>query len=390
MKRRIIFLVLISIFIFGVTACGKTINKKEEATPNKESVENNEQNTEQEDSNISYEYENNLGNLINGGRLTSDGEFLYYADSKGIYKFKYDGSEGIKLSDYAIADNSNSAYLNLYKNHIYFQFEGTICRANIDGSKAQAVGTGTKLKGSHYPPIYGMRIIGDYLYVKNNFRLYLGNLGDVLVKEKNPNGSGFKSEEEINKYTIPIGLEIERIHEENISPAHTVNITDGYIYSFDCEDGDRYKSGICRMKADGSEFERLSDADTTYMLVDGDWIYYLADGLYKLKVDGTEIYRIDDNRNMDSFNIKDGWIYYRVRDKRNPENNGIYKAKTDLTETQKLTSNVGFENHGGIYIIGDWIYYNMDEESHELWRIKTDGTNEGLFVKFDGDNVIAN
>jgi internalin A len=167
---------------------------------------------------------------------------------------------------------------------------------------------------------------------------------------------------------------------------------------------------------DGTQRSRVTTDDHIRSInILGEWIYYMGYmGVYKVKTDGNgltwlapgsgqvivydnyiyyndweEMYRMDldggnrkllgrfDIQNGSSlwqhqFNIADGFIYFT---------NGvnIYKVSLDGTSSTHL--------YGGaisyINVVGDWIYYLDGNRENAIYKMKTDGTEQGTLVCSD-------
>ena len=136
-------------------------------------------------------------------------------------------------------------------------------------------------------------------------------------------------------------------------------------------------NGIYKVKADGTEKQRLSEDWPSHINVVGEWIYYCNDGeVYKMKTDGTERKKIY-NEAPDSMIVIGEWIYFSTHFK------GVYKMKTDGTEREKMVD-MEFEDDWfyNMNIVDDWIYYCKQEEDEEndsydaVYRMKLDGTEK--------------
>jgi hypothetical protein len=168
---------------------------------------------------------------------------------------------------------------------------------------------------------------------------------------------------------------------------------------------------IYKMRADGSEYQRVGDACGTCLNVVGDWLYYIGEGgkPYKMRTDGSMASKINDD-NCAFLSVSGDWMYYS-----NFSDGGcLYKVKTDGTEPMKLTDgivifpcvaggwvyycekkpeNAGFcrvsvdgakpqtimaADMGNYCIEGDWIYYNSGDT---IWRVHGDGSGKEVFFK---------
>ncbi|HYE83561.1 MAG TPA: DUF5050 domain-containing protein [Clostridia bacterium] len=120
----------------------------------------------------------------------------------------------------------------------------------------------------------------------------------------------------------------------------SINIQDDWLYFRDANYGYFYK-----MSTDGRAIIRLIDDSPESIYISGDWIYYGNRGdegkLYKVKTDGTERTRLNDDKNISNIRVDGDWIFYTIKDW-NPviraygDKHGNYKAKTDGSQRQKL------------------------------------------------------
>lgn len=309
-----------------------------------------------------YANGNSLGNIRNGGKILDYGEWIVYANETGIYKVKKDGSKWDKISDI-----TNCQYINLYNEWIYVVYnDDELYRVKVDGSKSEAIRTGN---GKPLP--YGISVVGDVLYAGCEYFINLSDLPEEM-KDKMPS--------------------LEVIYDTFTTPMHTINITNDSIFFYGKEsDSKKDKAGIYRMDMDGSQAEKIYEGYVYFCVVDGEWAYCWdyansRTKMFKFMLDGTDKQELldysdsDDDTYISGLNVKDGWIYYELS---GDVQNGIYKMKTDGTEQQLLTNNRSYENREGIYVVDEWVYYCPTESSNELWRVKVDGTEDGLFVSFD-------
>jgi hypothetical protein len=176
--------------------------------------------------------------------------------------------------------------------------------------------------------------------------------------------------------------------------------------------------------------------------IQGDWIYYSNNGLYKININGTGKEKLS-NDDCRSINVIGDYIYYVINgDLYSNSSNGIYRIHTDgtkrellinetiisgnitvvddliyygtyWTESQYMNEQLGWWNipHGELYKIGingtgkiklkddvpiasinvinDWIYYTIIRyEGNDLYKIRTDGTEETKIQNFDSPKLI--
>jgi hypothetical protein len=269
---------------------------------------------------------NSNANLANGGIIASQGDWLYYSINNTLYKRKIDGSNKQKLH----ADFPGNAYwINIIDDWVYFA-SGGLYKIKTDGSDLQLIDT--EYEG-------GIHIIGDWIYY----------------------GTEYKIRTDGSKKTS--------LYSNNVALAFTLNVVNDWIYFFDKDvDGE---NAIWKMKTDGSDLQKIHDGRTDYMIVDGDWIYYVDyddRSLYKMDIDGTSNQLILEG-DIANLNITDDWIYYRNLD---GIESSLWKIKTDGSGNQLIVTDNAVE----ICIINDWIYYRINNDhTYTIYRIKSDGSN---------------
>lgn len=266
-------------------------------------------------------------NISNGGQVDEENDWIYYGLGHGLYKCKEDGTCKEKLFEVEGGVYS----INVIKNWVYFRSNG-IHRIKTDGTSYEQIASEDVRGGVHF--------IDGKIYNGSEYRMNID------------------------------GSKKERIYDSNAACGYTLNIVDGWIYFYD-KDLENKNSFIFKMRLDGSEYQSIYEGRTDYMVVDGDWIYFVDykeyKNIYKLKTDGSEKYLITETPNkVGSIIVRDDWIYY-ISD-------GINKIKTDGTEETHICDNVYPKND--IQLHGDWLYF---EEKDILYRVKTDGSD---FQKF--------
>jgi hypothetical protein len=137
-------------------------------------------------------------------------------------------------------------------------------------------------------------------------------------------------------------------------------------------------SGLFKIKIDGTNNQRIHEDQSTEIIVQEDWIYYISNNvLYRIKPDGTERTFLHDS--VRNINIIDNWIYYIH------PTDGICKIHTDGTQ-KTVVFPTGVKN---MIVVNDWIFYSAKDS---LAKVKTDGTHQEeilsldtLFLQFDHD-----
>ena len=152
-----------------------------------------------------------------------------------------------------------------------------------------------------------------------------------------------------------------------------VEVDDVIIFNLQ---GETYK-----MKPNGTEITKISDNDSNNLNYMDGWIYFADmnddNGLYKMRADGNDLQKLDEDVWADFVNVIGEWIYY------SDNGDGIYKIKADGTDKTCISS----EEVSYVTVFDDWVYYITDDfyEGDHLYRIKTDGTDKELL---DSDNDI--
>lgn len=158
---------------------------------------------------------------------------------------------------------------------------------------------------------------------------------------------------------------------------------------------------LIRRKDDWTQRSILTENPVDGFFIADDSIYYTdskdISHLYKMKIDGSGATLICDD-NLGSFDVAGDWIYYttkvsmsetkeikeKIKDSGDDIKSGeiseelgtetLSKMKTDGSEKTVLAPFSSMFG-GSINVLGDWIYYNVQES---LYRVKTDGTGQSM------------
>ncbi|EJO5349479.1 DUF5050 domain-containing protein [Clostridium botulinum] len=150
---------------------------------------------------------------------------------------------------------------------------------------------------------------------------------------------------------------------------HSLVFSDNYIFYSEyisSSSKDNYK--IYRMKKNGDNKIVLSDVKGTNLIVQGPFLYYLNPednySIYRIRVDGLDIKKINNYSSTKFMKIKDGWIYYINEEL----GNNLYRITLDGNYEEKLN------NDSCINPVMDnqYIYYGTDNKPY-LYRIKLNG-----------------
>ncbi|WP_434296575.1 leucine-rich repeat domain-containing protein [Clostridium sporogenes] len=243
---------------------------------------------------IPYGMGNSSSNILNGGFIIRDSEYIYYINRENgsgkIYRNKINGAEDRLLS-------SNTAeYLNVYGEYIYYVSNGNIYRIRKDGSEEKLIREAS----------------ASYMTVCNDFIYYFdkSKLGIYKVKI---DGTSYSSVVSGGKW---------RVDSQFV-------ISGEWIYYTNYED----KSSIYKIKIDGTGKEKLNNIPCSQMSVIGSSIYYVSSGnLYKISIDGSNNSLIYSG-NIANINGYSNHIYYID----NNDNETLYKMSLDGSYRVKLT-----------------------------------------------------
>jgi hypothetical protein len=273
-------------------------------------------------------YGNTSGNLANGGFVAESDGWVYYNGSidysnNGIYKMRSDGSEKTKL-----IDGLHAQEINVADGWIYFIGDKGLYKMRTDGIGLSKLTDMTLFKD---------------LYLEEGWLYYCDSSDGFYIVKIRTDGT-------------------ERT--QLTGGALFITVADGWIYYKNTDDD----LSLYKIRADGTDKTKLSGRQTYNIIVSGDYVYFLTTGenyhcyLYRIRTDGTGEIKLTDNL-YDSFNVYNGWIYYR-----NIDDHSLHKMRTEGTGDVKLSDGV----NAYLYIADDWIYYYNDG----FCRIKTDGTEK--------------
>lgn len=145
--------------------------------------------------------------------------------------------------------------------------------------------------------------------------------------------------------------------------------------------------GFYRMKLDGTDKTKMNDDYAMYINIVGDFVYYFDKGkIYRMKTDGTDKHILSEYADGMGLNVVGDYAYYTNK-------GALYRIKTDGSENGFISKDkYGRVVSGcGLTVSGDWIYYNNSNDNYYLYKIKIDGS-QNIKVKekchgivFEGD-----
>jgi len=291
------------------------------------------------------------GNIVNGGLVASDGDFIYFSNQgylRGGYLsvMNYDGSNIQVLTE------DLPYYMNVVDDYIYY----------ID------VGSGHDVVDdfSNYMMLYRIRTDGSD-------RQRLGdNAKDVHVVD---GWIYYISYSDFRKiYTMRLdGSERRKLCDDMVM---NINVVDDFIYYINESSSDF----IYRIRTDGTDRQRVIDISTTFINVVGDTVYfnYAEDDmrLYSVKADGTELTKINTHWTQ-WFNVHEDRIFYVSGNRLDPIGR-LYSIDKDGNNHRLVN-----EKTRDIYIIGDRVFFNIATENTETWLTRFDLHS----INFDGSDL---
>ncbi len=151
------------------------------------------------------------------------------------------------------------------------------------------------------------------------------------------------------------------------TPANIVNggqlaESDGWVY---------YEmNGLYKIRVDGTEKTLLDSGEYRYRSINvvGDWIYYITDCIYKMRTDGTEKERLDINDKVYSASVYGDWIYLNSENILSEVNyhERMYKVRTSFTDFQVINE----EKHSDMCVYDGYIYYiSLETDIRTLYRM---------------------
>lgn len=156
------------------------------------------------------------------------------------------------------------------------------------------------------------------------------------------------------------------------------------------------KDGLYKMKLDGTDKEKITEGVMSYINIWDGWVYSsnAPDGaIYKISIDGFNKERV--NNEMSYYPIiKDGWIYYSTVKYFTVEDVEfkIKKIKIDGTNQADIVSetikgkDIDLNPSGYFFLFDGWIYYKSILDMNKLYRIQDDGKNKSKV----SDEVFSN
>lgn len=260
------------------------------------------------------------GNSVNDGLVSQAGEYVFYQNHDvkwALYRMKPDGSENIEIS------SDNSWCINAYGDYVYYANAdkgSAIYRVNADGSgKMELCSEACSL----------MVVTQEHIFFVN------ASDGKKLYRI-NINGTGKT-----------------RISTEAVKH---IAYQDGYVY-YCLAQGEIY-----RIKSDATGKEKLNEAQSDYINLSGEWIYYrnVSDGnkIYRMKTDGSDN-AVFSNNSAGFMNASEDKLYYQNKS----DNNYLYCINLSTGDDELfLDKDCRYLN-----VTADKIYYRIGKNTDALY-----------------------
>ena len=276
------------------------------------------------------------GNAANFGHVTSQGDWLYYAPSEGIYRTNRSSGKTEQIS------NRCAIALNVVAEWLYFvdgSYDGGIYKVKLDGTNE------TQLSS----------VISYSMYVEDGWIYYIDQYwGGIIYKMKTD------------------GSSVTKLTEENSNEFIVNGNTIYYLRRSD--------SCLCKVSTDGEDDAEFGDGykgDDLALVGDRLVIAAPHDYLISVKLDGsdpTSFYSGNINRNY--LNGYNGWVYYLETDFTQDEKSSAFcRIKPDGTERTEIYK-INYTLLANMYVdvLDGYIYFKNDNGKNELCRVRFDGT----------------
>lgn len=154
----------------------------------------------------------------------------------------------------------------------------------------------------------------------------------------------------------------------------SLNVIGDWMYFINTADGDKpYK-----MRTDGSMMSKLTDDCCAFLSVSGDWMYYDNGSdsgcLYKTRLDGSESVKLSSGTAIFTC-VADGWVYYCEKSM----DGGLSRVSVEGGEPQHVAS--GFIVN--YCVVGEWLYYINANDPYGIRRVHTDGISDEEMFRSD-------
>jgi len=330
MLKKFFTVSLVFIIAISFISCSGNTNK----TNNKDALATSNNKVTSDPVFAENEAGNIIGNIINGGYVNQQEDWLYYCNGgyEPICKSKLNGDEKFSY------DYFGGSFINIVNDYIFYIAISQACGHEL--IKMKTDGTDR------------LKLLDDqcsFLYVKDEWMYY-------TVMDT---GNLFKAKTD--------GTSITKLSDDYCT---FVNVVGDAIYYCNVSDSKKI------YKLTNNNKQKINDETCSYLNVVNDWIYFINESndkkIYRVKIDGGEKAEIIDCK-CTSINISGNLIYYTILDDDN-----IHKAKLDGTEQETIKVNFGTSTPC-LAIFENWIYYFSTADGYKICKIKSDGTSKTIF-----------
>ncbi len=278
----------------------------------------------------SNKYGNSYSNLSNSAIAAKQGNWIYYATKKGVYKVKDNGQDAQMLYQ------GNCNNISVVGKWVYFREYGSL-------------------------DFYRMKTNG------NNKEVFLSDVEKLCIA---------------NDWVYYTRLDDGALYKTKLSDTSkpVCIINDLVKNRFDVVDDKIFWVNNGNIKEFDLDGKLLNEYEGTNSLLEEDGYYYSVApaqsdgyGIQKSKIDGSESVRLALQRPVDELAIYDGWLYYTTKDSKH----NICRIKTDGTNDEILNNEYSTQ----ISIVGDWIYYKLGTKDNtsgnyvfSYYRMHLDGS----------------
>lgn len=266
-----------------------------------------------------------MGNAINSyGYYTFQDGWIYFADeSTGkLHKMKRDGTSKTLIYNYSVGN------VNVIGEWVYFTSQGGIYKIKVDGSDLTLISSDSVYRS--------MIVAGNWIYYVNRndgysiYKISTNGTGRMKVNNDHTyfmnynNGVLYYENVSDNRYIYKINANGTGRTLVKAVSVYELNVTDNYIY---------YTNGsIQRINKDGSGQTTISTDMAFALHVDNNYIYYKNNtdngNIYRMSLTGTNKFKITNVTNTDAIHVVYDWVYYRY--------GSFYKVKIDGSQLTKI------------------------------------------------------
>lgn len=337
LKQKMLCFLVLTLSIFSLIGCSNVSSGK-----------NNSIQTSQERNN---EYGNSMTNLRNQGIIASDGENIYYNNSKGLFMNSLEGGESRSISPHY------AEQINVMGDWVYYYTKSS---SGKDKGLWKVKKDGKELTQLRADGIDNLIVTNDWIY---------------FTEKVNPN-SDYPS-------LVKMDMVDNLIQPEHIYEGRTehLNLVDDWFYFYSSREG-----GICKITINGEQFKKIVPIDDedniTNMIVEDGMIYYAIEdsAVYSADVDG--------NNNKKLITLDYGFAQSHYNDSFTKLGNYIYLTKythdlyrLDLTSQElnqincELISSKQSEygndlNFNSLNAIGDTLYFLQEDTDFDMGLYK--------------------